>query len=178
MKNIFIKHKLIHQNIIDDLTYDLQFEKEKLATVSYKGKGSIQKEFRSAIVKTVNTKFYFDYCKIIENFCQEFSPNNLAMSLVVKEIEYLKYGISDHFKKHSDVISKVNKRRFSTITMLSKTDNIKGGDLLLYDNNLYKYDVDLQIGETVVFYSDTIHEVTPITCGGREVLVSWVYDRI
>ena len=55
---------------------------------------------------------------------------------------------------------------------------MEGGDLLLFDKNDYKYSAELDVGETVVFYSSTDHQVTPITCGGREVLVSWVYDRI
>jgi predicted 2-oxoglutarate/Fe(II)-dependent dioxygenase YbiX len=96
-------------------------------------------------------------------------------------MEYLKYGISDHFIKHTDAISdkKLNRiRRFSTVTMLSKTDDLEGGDLLLFDENDDTYNANLEVGETVLFYSSTPHQVTPITCGGREVLVSWVYDRI
>ena len=93
-------------------------------------------------------------------------------------MEYLKYGISDHFVRHDDVLVSKNPRRFSAITMLSKTHDMEGGDLLLFDKNDYKYSAELDVGETVVFYSSTQHQVTPITCGGREVLVSWVFDRI
>ena len=50
-------------------------------------------------------------------------------------MEYLKYGISDHFVRHDDVLVSKNPRRFSAITMLSKTDDLEGGDLLLFDKN-------------------------------------------
>jgi predicted 2-oxoglutarate/Fe(II)-dependent dioxygenase YbiX len=177
MNNLFIKRKIISDYILQDLIYDLQFEEERAAKTN---KG-VEKEYRSAIYKRINPLWYLDYSKLIEKFCNEFNPKHIASTLVVKEMEYLKYGISDHFIKHNDVIPDLNHRRirrFSAITMLSKTDDMEGGDLLLFDKNDYKYSAELDVGETVIFYSSTQHQVTPITCGGREVLVSWVYDRI
>ena len=174
MNNLFIKRKIISDYILQDLIYDLQFEEEREAKTN---KG-VEKEYRSAICKRINSLWYLDYSKLIENFCNEFNPKHIASTLVVKEMEYLKYGISDHFVRHDDVLVSKNPRRFSAITMLSKTDDLEGGDLLLFDKNDYKYSAELDVGETVVFYPSTQHQVTPITCGGREVLVSWVYDRI
>lgn len=173
---LFLKRKTIDKNIIDDIVYDLQFQKGRVATISSNGKGSVKREIRSATVKSITPEFYFDYNALIENLCEEFAPEHKSSDLIVKEIQYLKYGISDHFKKHSDVISSKNKRRFSTVTMVSKENDLSGGDLILYDGKGDKYSAGLEVGETIVFYSDTLHEVTPITKGGREVIVSWVYD--
>ena len=68
-------------------------------------------------------------------------------------------------------------RRFSTVTLLSKSDDLEGGDLLVYYENENYINTSLEVGETVIFYSSTNHKVTPITKGGREVLVGWIYDR-
>jgi predicted 2-oxoglutarate/Fe(II)-dependent dioxygenase YbiX len=183
MQSLFIKRKLISDHILEDLKYDLSFEKEYAAKITTKDSTNniLNLDFRSATSKTINPTWYLDYCKLIEEFCSELNSKHIPSTLVVKEMEYLKYGISDHFKKHID--NSPNKkstkiRRFSTITMLSKTDDLEGGDLLLFDENDDTYNASLEVGETILFYSSTLHQVTPITCGGREVLVSWVYDRI
>ena len=183
MQSLFVKRKLISDNILEDLKYDLSFEKEYAAKITTKDPTNniLNLDIRSATSKIIKTSWYLDYCKLIEEFCSELNSKHIASTLIVKEMEYLKYGISDHFKKHTDVISdkKLNRiRRFSTVTMLSKTHDLEGGDLLLFDENDDIYNANLEVGETVLFYSSTPHRVTPITCGGREVLVSWVYDLI
>ena len=181
MQSLFVKRKLISNSILDDLKYDL----EKINGIDSKIVNTkisdTKKEIRSSITKRINPSWYLDYCRLIERFCNELNSKHIPSTLIVKEMEYLKYGISDHFIKHTDAISdkKLNRiRRFSTVTMLSKTDDLEGGDLLLFDENDDTYNANLEVGETVLFYSSTPHQVTPITCGGREVLVSWVYDRI
>lgn len=174
MSKFFVKREVIPNSILEDLKYDLQFKKEFQAETTR----GVDLVARSAIAKRVNPKLFFDYCNIIEKFCSEIDPKHIASTLIVKEIEYLQYGIGGHFVKHDDVVPMKNPRRFSTVTMLSKTDDMEGGDLLLFDKNDNIYNVSLNVGETVVFYSSILHQVTPITCGGREVLVSWVYDRI
>jgi predicted 2-oxoglutarate/Fe(II)-dependent dioxygenase YbiX len=179
MDSLFIKKRITPQVTIDDMVYDLQFEKELISGVYDSKEGAkVDKTFRSAISKTLNPTHYLDYCNLLTKLANSFSPNHSSNKLVVKELEYLKYGLTDHFKAHTDDIKTGKKRRrFTTITMLSKTDDMVGGELLAFSNKNNKYDVDLQVGETVVFYSSTMHQVLPITCGGREVLVGWIYDR-
>jgi predicted 2-oxoglutarate/Fe(II)-dependent dioxygenase YbiX len=176
MNNIFIKDKIIPNYIIEDFIFDLSNLKGKPSSV-YMNEIEIKENIRSSISKQLDVRNYLDYAKLIEKFCEKLNPIHISSRLVLKELEYLSYGISGHFKIHDDAIPKTNPRRFSSITMLSKTDDMQGGDLILYDKNNNKYYANLQIGETILFYSTTLHEVTPITCGGREVLVGWVYDR-
>jgi predicted 2-oxoglutarate/Fe(II)-dependent dioxygenase YbiX len=61
--------------------------------------------------------------------------------------------------------------------MLSKTDDMVGGQLSVFEEDK-EHVIDLQVGETVVFFSSTWHQVTAVTKGGREVLVAWVYDNL
>lgn len=60
---------------------------------------------------------------------------------------------------------------------MHKTEDLEGGDLIIYDKNGEQINTELEVGETVIFYSSAFHKVTPITKGGREVLVGWIYDR-
>jgi predicted 2-oxoglutarate/Fe(II)-dependent dioxygenase YbiX len=104
---------------------------------------------------------------------------HIPSKLILKEMEYLKYGPTDHFKKHNDSIHNKDPRkirRFSTVTLLSKTEDLEGGNLIIFDKYDSKLEANLEVGETVLFYSSTFHKVTPITKGGREVLVGWIYD--
>tara|TARA_R110000868_G_scaffold280521_2_gene540682 strand:- start:5188 stop:5730 length:543 start_codon:yes stop_codon:yes gene_type:complete len=178
---LYLKKNIVSKVTLDDIAYDLQFEKGKQSFI-YNPKEKNQyedKNIRSAISKNLNIAEYFDYVNIITKLSYEFMPE-YSDKLFVKELEYLKYGLTDHFAPHQDAVKDGNKstaRQLTTITMLTKTDDMVGGELILFDSNGAKYNTDLQVGETVVFHSFTFHQVLPITCGGREVLVSWLYNK-
>tara|TARA_S200002703_G_scaffold115052_1_gene100605 strand:+ start:209 stop:655 length:447 start_codon:yes stop_codon:yes gene_type:complete len=75
----------------------------------------------------------------------------------------LEYTEGNHSIPHWDVAA------FTAITMLPCS--FEGGDLLVDEEY-----VDLEEGETVIFDTDTYHEVQPIESGKRLVLVTW-YDN-
>lgn len=177
---IYIKKKVFNDIIFEDLCYDLEDEVGIPAAIKSRGKEGthVDIDIRSAITKHLDSTHYPDFCKEIEALAEEFSPRHLASTISVKELEYLSYGISDHFKIHQDAGhgSFEPVRRFTSITMLSKTDDMIGGQLSVFDND-EEHVIDLQVGETVLFFSTAWHQVTAVTQGGREVLVAWVYDR-
>jgi predicted 2-oxoglutarate/Fe(II)-dependent dioxygenase YbiX len=179
MNNIFVKDKIIPEYLFEDILYDIQ------NIVGYESKiyskeFRIKKEIRNSISKRLKSSEFLDLNILLENLCQKLNSKHIPSTLMVKELEYLEYGIQGHFKMHNDVIpnEKSNRiRRFTTVTLLSKTDDLEGGDLLVYDEMNNPINTMLEIGETVIFYSSTFHQVTPITKGSREVLVAWIYDR-
>lgn len=178
MSNLFIKERIIPNYIFDDILYDLQHlvERESLIT----GPNSVDASIRNSISKNLDPKDFLDLNKLLENYCHDFDNKHIASTLKVKELEHLKYGIAGVFEKHHDVNSskKQNEiRRFTTVTLLSKTDDLEGGDLIVFDDNKNAINTEMEVGETVLFYSSTIHQVTRITKGSREVLVAWIYDR-
>jgi predicted 2-oxoglutarate/Fe(II)-dependent dioxygenase YbiX len=176
LSKMFIKKRIFSDIIFDDLKYDLEDEVGKPAEVSLNKEHKVANHIRSATKKQIDATFYPDFCKEIEALAEEFSPRHQASTLVVKEIEYLQYGISDHFTKHQDALRGVDEpRRFTSITMLSKTDDMVGGQLSVFEGDK-EHVIDLQVGETTLFFSTTWHQVTAVTKGGREVLVAWVYD--
>ena len=178
MNKLFVKDKIIPNYLFDDILYDLQNITERESEIT--GINNINLNIRNSISKNLKPSEFLDLNKLLENFCQKFDNKHIPSTLMVKELEYLKYGISGHFKPHDDILpnEKQNRiRRFTTVTLLSKTNDLEGGNLMVFDENVNAINTKLEVGETVLFYSSTTHQVTPITKGGREVLVAWIYDR-
>ena len=177
MDTLFVKNKIIPNYLFDDILYDLQNIAEYESKII---NNRIDLNIRNSISKNLKPSDFLDLNKLLENYCREFNSKHISTTLMVKELEYLKYGISGHFKPHDDVLpnTKQNRiRRFTAVTLLSKTYDLEGGDLMVFDKNGNAINTMLEVGETILFYSTTLHEVTPITKGGREVLVAWIYDR-
>lgn len=184
MSKLFVKNKIVPKHILDDILYDLNTipeHKSQMACINNtETKNILNSNLRNSVSKILNYFEYLDLAKIFENYCKELNPENIPSSYKMKELEYLKYEISGRFKKHTDAVPDKNHkriRRFSLVTLLSKTDDLEGGDLILYDENENTLDTKLEVGETIIFYSTTFHKVTPITKGGREVLYAALYDK-
>lgn len=175
MSELFVKDKIIPDHILNDIRYDIPHRKSFQSKIS--GYNDLDLSIRNSTERFLDYREYPDLCKILENFCGRIHYRHEPDTLKVKELHHLQYGIGGHFDKHHDVVRSKRIRRFSTITLLSKTNNLKGGDLIVFDEDENSINTNLKVGETVVFYSSTLHQVTPITEGGREVLVGWIFDR-
>lgn len=103
----------------------------------------------------------------------------------VGQFDLIIYRKGSRFLRHIDNyngrdIDPDKLRIHSTSTILYKSDDLVGGDLILYDS---KDDdvgtkVDIDVGETVLFYPDRWHEVTEITQGVRICLISWLKNPL
>lgn len=173
---LFVKDRIVPEYLIEDIVYDLEDVKGvESAIVS-----GVVKQARSSTTKRLKPNRYADLSNILENFCPRIHPKHDPKSLKLGEIEYLKYGVWDHFRAHTDDVPNDDPRgirRFTTITLISKAEDLIGGDLLIFDKDENPINTNLEVGETVVFYSSCLHQVNPIKRGGREVLVGWIYDR-
>lgn len=107
--------------------------------------------------------------------------------LVANQTDYLEYGVGQFFKPHQDsnhhntIREDLTGRVWSSSTLIKQTDDLEGGELLIYGphiNNLKShlkpFRINLEVGETVFFPSNYWHEVTPVTKGVRTALVVWV----
>jgi PKHD-type hydroxylase len=181
MNKLFVKNKIVPAYLFEDILYDLENITGYKSAVSGKNNiGEVDDKTRNSISKGLRPSEFLDLNKLIENFCQKLNDRYIPSTLMVKELEYLKYELTGHFETHHDIIYDKNPRRirrFTSITLLSKTNNLEGGDLIIFDDNENAININLEVGETVLFHSSTLHQVTPITKGGREVLVAWIYDR-
>jgi PKHD-type hydroxylase len=88
----------------------------------------------------------------------------------------VKYEIGEYFKKHEDR-GETHPHRYKTlIIQLSADGDYDGGKLVLYDNKKIK-PIDSTIGNTVIFDSNILHEVTPVTNGVRHTFVCWLRKK-
>ena len=177
---LFTISNVIDENAIEDLRHFKTTVGSHDAKVT-KGDGGIYKDLRDAKVKEVSHLDFPDVCENILDIVPIHRPNLFKDHHYIGEFNYLMYEVGGHFIKHRDYLNKNNgdpfsNRIFSTITLLDKSDDLEGGDLLVWsreDDQPWK--AELEIGETVIFHAMKFHQVTPIIRGTREVLVAWIY---
>jgi PKHD-type hydroxylase len=80
---------------------------------------------------------------------------------------------SGKYGKHVDRGFNNRVRKLSISIQLSDPKNYKGGELYLYENNKGTL-MSKKQGTLVVFPSFILHEVTPVTKGERNSLVTWI----
>jgi len=157
--------------------------KAALVTNGRDGKpGGHYDDLRKAEIKEIRPKEFPDVCESILDMIELHRPHLSRENHLVKEFNYLMYEIGGHFVKHKDWLNRENgdpkrNRLFSTITLIDKSEDLDGGDLYIWpeepdaDGSL----IELELGETVIFNSMRMHQVTPIVQGTREALVAWIY---
>jgi len=100
----------------------------------------------------------------------------------ITDIQYVKYNNGDFFKLHHDVINvpkNCDVRILSMSVNLTDQQKYEGGDLVVY-NNKHKHKIlttlERERGSFVIFPSFFYHEVTKVTKGQREAIVTWLND--
>jgi predicted 2-oxoglutarate/Fe(II)-dependent dioxygenase YbiX len=99
--------------------------------------------------------------------------NELNLPIVSLGWEFIiqKYTKGLEFKPHiDDVLSKDKKtikraRHYTVLIQFSSTDEYKGGELWVHDENDIK--ISQEIGNVTIFSQGKLHWVTPITLGER-----------
>jgi SM-20-related protein len=105
--------------------------------------------------------------------------------------QFLRYGEGDFFVRHQDgdteqiEFDHLRVRKVSVVIFLNggaaepSEETFGGGELLIYRSDAETgagpliFPVPGEAGLLVAFRSDTVHEVTPVTCGERFTVVSW-----
>ena len=108
---------------------------------------------------------------------------NLPDDLWFAQYEFVKYeGDGQTFGPHrdDDVLSGGHNRLLTSVTMVERTDDMKGGHLYIWPTNIPdempnvpRYTVDLEPWETVIFPAYFMHEASPVLQGTRSILISW-----
>ena len=75
---------------------------------------------------------------------------------------------------HTDTQGIMQHRRISIVICLSKKDNYEGG-IFKFIN--LKKEFKFDIGDAIIFDSNLLHGVEPVTSGKRQVLVSFMWDE-
>lgn len=95
---------------------------------------------------------------------------------VVNQFDLIVYRKGSKFIRHIDSYIGDERRIHSTSTILYRSDDLVGGDLILYDSrdDDSGTKVNIDVGETLLFNSNRWHEVTEVTQGVRICLISWL----
>lgn len=163
--------------------YDMLEEsgEEQAAGVYRKGISENDPKTRSTTLKKINRNDYPEVNSILENMTNIWDGTLNPKDYYVGEYNYLKYGKGDHFTKHIDHIKTGDNssgRIFSTSTIIKMSDDLKGGDFVIWDNINAPHQISLEVGETIFFSSTTPHQINPVIQGEREVLVAWIYKKL
>ena len=128
-------------------------------------KSGINYSTRKTTRLEMHPRLYPELCETLENYVGDNTK--------VKQFDYLIYNVGDFFLKHTDDYPVPISRVWSTVTLLDRSDDLDGGDLVVYDGE-EKEIINLEVGETIVFKSYIEHEVLPVKKGYRKVLVVWL----
>jgi 2OG-Fe(II) oxygenase superfamily len=180
--------KVINQIEIDEekiYTFQKGVDYEKLKTFACPasfGKGdktvydeSVRKAFDIPAERMVVKSRFAGLDVIHQTLSDEmeiFAPDGFFLEPKLYKLQA--YEIGGFFKAHRDTLHGDN--HFATLLVgLSENSDYEGGDLILTDSNGNEKSVKLTSGNGLVFLTDVLHEVTPVTKGERIVLQFDVY---
>jgi predicted 2-oxoglutarate/Fe(II)-dependent dioxygenase YbiX len=115
--------------------------------------------------------------KIYFNKIQKIVKENFNLMLKYRETYKLGtyYGDEEGFyTPHTDTQGGMQHRKISMVICLSKIDDYEGG-IFKFIN--LKKDFKFDVGDTIIFESNILHGVQPITSGKRQVLISFMWDE-
>jgi hypothetical protein len=181
MDKIYIKRKDLNIESLYDMRDDESFY--FYANVIQNNKSSVNKSSRSTKIKNgINPDHYPEITKSLTDMISIWDSTLNPADFYVKEFNYLKYREGDHFVRHHDHVRingelDPNGRVFSTSTIIDKSDDLRGGDFIIWDQYNAEHKISLDVGETIFFSSFRDHQVNKVLQGNREVLVAWIYKR-
>ena len=99
----------------------------------------------------------------------------------VEDLQLTEYNQDQQgfYSKHDDcgldsrIENYVDIRKLSFTIQLNDSKDYEGGELIIYDGN-EKASMPKEKGTIIFFSSNLLHEVTPVTKGTRNSIVSWV----
>jgi len=171
--NYILKKKLYSDETISTILSKISDKKEFYSKVGNRvGKEKkIRKDifFSQLQSKELDKKIFFKIQKIVED----------KLNIKLKYRESYKVGTYYGYEKgfyipHTDTQGGMQHRKISIVICLSKMDNYKGG-IFKFIN--LKKDFKFDIGDTIIFKSNLLHGVVPVTNGKRQVLVSFMWDE-
>ena len=139
--------------------------------------------FRKSINKWImlenETNWLFK--KIITEIHRVNQENFNYILKFVEDLQLTEYNQDQQgfYSKHDDcgldsrIENYVDIRKLSFSIQLSDMKDYEGGELIIYDGNK-KALMPKEKGTIIFFSSNLVHEVTPVTKGTRNSLVSWV----
>lgn len=83
---------------------------------------------------------------------------------------FLQYVVGSYAKMHLDNPKTVDG---TAITLLEKSDDLEGGDIITVGGNKERKIIPQSVGETIYYDTAVVHGVSKVTQGSRKVLITW-----
>lgn len=83
---------------------------------------------------------------------------------------FLRYTVGSYAKMHMDNPNTVDG---TAITLLERSDDLEGGDIIIVGNDKERKVVPQLVGETIYYDTAVVHGVSKVTRGTRKVLITW-----
>jgi predicted 2-oxoglutarate/Fe(II)-dependent dioxygenase YbiX len=143
---------------------------------SLSGNGEILERFRKSkqISPDVHKgEWLYDLIKT------SFLKHNIQITTdVLKEVQILKYEVGDYIVKHHDTMGYDTNgntlNRYYALNIILN-DDFEGGDFLYYDTNNNPIKIENKSGIGLIFRTNILHEVKPITMGTRYSLSVFIH---
>ena len=183
IKKLYVKQKVVPlQSLLDVAEWEAP--EQDAGVYNSKDGENINKKVRSTTVKSIPRRTFPEIETAILNLIPVFKRGEDPADYKVREMQYLKYGEGDHFIRHIDYIKDPKKEKesgrvFSTSTIIRVTEDLEGGEFVIWTpEEDYMQVLDLDVGETIFFDSKTTpHQINKVTAGEREVLVCWIHKK-
>jgi len=175
MTKLYIKQKnIISQDTIDFLVEESKSTSFRRSQVTGPNRYS---DYRTSKQIDFHLLDLPDVVEAVTNLAFKFEVCDNWEDVKNREtINLLLYEKGGKFIKHEDVIDPRNNRvrYFSSSILIAKSEDLVGGDLILYSDDDLPFKIDLEIGEAVLFHSNRFHEVTEVKQGWRLALIVWL----
>lgn len=122
----------------------------------------IGKHKRQKLMFDDNPEFILGFQKRIVDWCDAV----FGVPFLVHTERAWSYDQLAYFEKHDDC--NFPNRVWTAVTLVNASEDLAGGELVVYDEQDRLHDTKLQVGETVFFPSHMKHEVLTVTNGHRE----------
>lgn len=154
------------------------FSEVKAMTGQVGGK-SVHKRTRDSTLRWLRLNDYPDSAWIYERIITQVSLVNadnwqFQLDGFESSIQLTEYESGGHYTWHQDIGSgRSGLRKLSVSVQLTHPDSYEGGGLELHANQK-PISMPRGRGSLVIFPSYTLHRVTPMSCGKRRALVTWI----
>ena len=162
---------------------DLKKARELIKKVEFldgkKSAKGLAQDVKSNLEADPKNKYYKDAIEFINNkFRQNFQVKTLFLPHSFSSPILNKYSSGDGYGRHFDASHMFTsngtyKSDFSFTLMLSSLDEYEGGELLI-ESELVSREFRIASGDAVIYSSNNIHQVTPVTKGERLAYVGWL----
>lgn len=137
----------------------------------------IRKHTTADIEYNINTRPLFESLRKLIESVNFFHYNFVLWSM--DDIQTCKFEKGDFFIMHNDrsILKDRSERKLTVIVGLSRTEDSKGGKVVVspYASSKHKVDVMLNKGDVLVFPSWVPYEIKPVEEGTANFLLTWVY---